>query len=383
MKRALIVGTGGIAQAHAVAYSEPDISAQAQLAAVVDVDRDRAAAFAEQFGSPRIYTDLNQALTAETPDLVHVCTPPGVHAEQSVAALRAGAWVLCEKPLCASLRELDEVRRAEEETGRFCTTVFQWRFGSGMQHVKRQIDAGVFGKPLVGVCNTLWYRDHAYYDVPWRGKWSTELGGPTMGHGIHIMDSFLWLMGEWTEVTAKVGTLDRDIEVEDVSMAIVRFASGAMATIVNSVLSPRQETYLRLDFQRATVEATGLYSVGNADWRWTAAPRVIDMGAIGSRGADGAEPADAESAEDVAARTQVEWSRIGPEVAASHTEQIRALYRDMANGSRPLTSGNEARKTISFLTAIYKSAFSGATVKAGEITENDPFYASLNGRAGR
>jgi predicted dehydrogenase len=80
-----------------------------------------------------------------------------------------------------------------------------------------------------------------------------------MGQGIHAMDHFLHLMGDWRSVRAVAGTLDRAIEVEDVSMAIVTFANGAMGSIVNSALSPRQETYVRLDYQKATLELTHLY----------------------------------------------------------------------------------------------------------------------------
>ena len=73
------------------------------------------------------------------------------------------------------------------------------------------------------------------------------------------MDLFLWLSDDWQEVGAMTGTLDCAIEADDVSMATVRFSNGALGSIVNSALSPRQETYLRLDFQRATVELRSLY----------------------------------------------------------------------------------------------------------------------------
>ena len=83
-------------------------------------------------------------------------------------------------------------------------------------------------------CLTLWYRTAAYYAVPWRGKWATETGGTTAAHGIHAMDFMLWLLGDWAEVRAMVGTLFHDIEVDDVSMANVRFANGVLANITNS-----------------------------------------------------------------------------------------------------------------------------------------------------
>ena len=139
------------------------------------------------------------------------------------------------------------------------------------------IERGALGRPLVGTCLTTWYRNAAYYDKPWRGRWDNELGGVTMGHGIHLLDLFLWLFGEWAEVSAMIGTLDRPIQVEDVSVATVRFASGALGSVVNSVLSPREETYLRLDLQRATVEVRTLYSYGNRHWTLTPAPGAEDV----------------------------------------------------------------------------------------------------------
>src|SRR5205814_3895037 len=191
------------------------------------------------------YTDATKMLAEQRPELVHICTPPGLHCKLSIQSMEAGAWVLCEKPICASLAELDRLADAEKRTGKFVSSVFQMRFGSAAQHLRKLMKENALGKPLVGLCNTTWYRSHEYYAVPWRGKWSTELGGPTMIHGIHVMDLFLYLLGDWQEVRAMIGTLDRKINVEDVSMAMVRFENGVMGSIVNSILCPRQETHLR------------------------------------------------------------------------------------------------------------------------------------------
>ena len=229
------------------------------------------------------------------------------------------------------------------------------RFASSNAHLSLLVRAGKLGRPLVGVCNTLWYRDTAYYDVPWRGRWATELGGPTMGLGIHAMDHFLHLMGEWTEVTAIADTLDRAIEVEDVSMALVRFASGAAGSIVNSALSPRQETYLRLDYQRATVELTHLYGYNREHWKLSVPPAAQDDGLVEA------------------------WQSFPPDVGSTHGAQLNALVIDMDHGTRPLTSGPEALRTIELLTAIYKSAFTRQIVARGSIVPGDPFYDALHG----
>jgi predicted dehydrogenase len=353
--RSAIIGTGTIAARHAEVIR--GTGGRARLVAAMDIDPARCEAFCTAYEVPRAYTDVAALLAAEQPDLVHVCTPPYLHREQSIAGLEAGAWVLCEKPLAGSLDELDQIAAAEERTGRYCSAVCQWRFGSAAQHLKRLIGSGELGRPLVGLCQTTWYRGDAYYHVPWRGRWATEAGGTTMGHGIHAMDLFLWLMGDWQTVQAMIGTLDREIEVETVSMATVRFESGALASIVSSALSPRQETYLRFDFQRATVEVTGLYGYTNEDWRYS-----IPDGAT--------------------YRDELErWRAIEGDQPSSHTAQLAAVLDAMERNERPPTSGAEPRRTLELIAGLYKSALTGQPVARGSIGPDDPFYHHMDGRA--
>jgi predicted dehydrogenase len=191
--------------------------------------------------------------------------------------------------------------------------------------------------------------------VPWRGKWDTELGGVSMGHGIHAMDMFLWLMGEWIEVNAIIGTIDRNIEVEDVSMAHVRFANGAFGSIVNSILSPREVSYVRFDFQRATVELEHLYSHTNNHWRFSV-------------------PENSEW------QSQLErWRTIEEDKPANHTTQLTHTLDALERGEAPLTSGLQARAIVEFLTSLYKSALTQQPVKRGTIHPNDPFYYHVYG----
>ncbi len=268
--RALLVGTGGIGDAHVRAVEAT--AGRVTLEAAVDIDPSRARDFCARHGIPSAFGDFAEALAQVKPDLVLIAAPPSLHASMCIAAMEAGAWVLCEKPLCASLAELDRIQAAESRTGRFTACVFQMRFASSHRHVRRLLRDGVLGRPLVAVCNTLWYRDAAYYAVPWRGRWATELGGPTTSQGIHTMDHLLHLLGDWEEIRAVAATLFHQIEVEDVSMALVKFANGARASIVNATVCPRQETYLRLDCERATVELTHLYAYQRENWRFTPAP---------------------------------------------------------------------------------------------------------------
>ncbi|MCP2167238.1 Gfo/Idh/MocA family protein [Goodfellowiella coeruleoviolacea] len=352
--RAAIVGTGAIAEVGHL----PALRAEADrvdVVAAVDVDQQRVTDFADRADIPGRYTSLSALLDREQPDLVHICTPPALHAEQASACLAAGAWVLLEKPPCLSLAEFDRIQAAERAGGPYASVVFQHRFGSGARHFADLLAAGELGRPLVAQCVTAWYRDHAYFDVPWRGRWETEGGGPTMGHGIHQMDLMLALLGEWTEVRAMAGRLDRDVRTEDVSTALVRFANGAMASVVNSLLSPRQESYLRFDLTDATVELTHLYGHSNDSWRYTPAPHVTDTDRIAA------------------------WRTPAANVSSSHTAQLPHLLDAMARGVRPPVSGVQARMTLELVTAIYRSAFTGEPVHRDQLGPDDPFYHRLHG----
>lgn len=353
--RAAIVGTGGIAEeCHVPALRA--MSGRVDLVAAVDIDPERLDKFQSRNGIPAGYPSLEAMLAGDKPDLVHVCTPPATHVDAVVRCLEAGAWVLVEKPPCLSLAEYDLIEAAARAGGPYASVVFQHRFGSGARHLSRLVATGELGRPLVAQCVTTWYRPQTYFDVPWRGTWSTEGGGPTLGHGIHQMDLLLAVLGEWTEVRAMAGRLDRRTETEDVSMASVRFANGTMASIVNSVLSPREESYLRFDFTDATVELTHLYGYQNSDWRYTPAPHA---------------------AEDTA--RVCAWRKPDTDVRSSHTAQLAVLLDAMERGERPPVSGREGRETLELVTALYRSAFTGLPVTRDQLGPDDPFYHHLHG----
>jgi hypothetical protein len=135
----------------------------------------------------------------------------------------------------------------------------------------------------------------------------------------------------------------------------VRFADGAMANMTNSALSPRESSYLRFDFQQATVELTHLYSYRNADWRYSGLPK-------------------GENAEQVA-----QWGMIGEDVPSSHVGQLAAFLDAMEQGVRPPVSGRDVRGTLEFLAAFFKSGMTGVAVQRGSITPDDPWYHRMEG----
>ena len=352
--RVAIAGSGAIAENSHV----PALRAagdRVELVAAMDIDPERLREFQRRNDIPARYLSIEDMLAEQRPDLVHVCGPPSVHVDQVVHCLKAGAWAFVEKPVCLSLAEYDRIEAAEREGGPYASVVFQHRFGSGARHAAQLISSGALGRPLVALCTTTWYRDQHYYDVPWRGRWESEGGGPTMSHGVHQMDLMLALLGDWTEVRAMAGRLDRDVRTEDVSMAMVRFEGGAMGSVVNSVLSPREESYLRFDLTDATVELTHLYGHENGDWRYTPAPHVEDQARIAA------------------------WDRPEDDVRSSHTAQLRVLLDAVEQGVRPPMSGGQGRQTLELVTALYRSAFTGLPVTRDQLGPEDPFYHHLHG----
>jgi predicted dehydrogenase len=367
--RIAIVGTGNIARYHLSALRSLD--GAADVAAAADVDPSALAEFCGRHDIPRAYTGLDDLLQQEELDLVHLCTPPALHFGQALACLRAGVSVLAEKPPTLSLRELDVLAGSgrgvgaaggpaagKGRAGPWFATIFQHRFGSGARKLSALAASGVLGRPLLAVCHTTWFRDQAYFDVPWRGRWDTEGGGPTMGHGIHQLDLMLSVLGDWVEVSAVALQQARDTETEDLSLAHVTFASGAVASVVNSVLSPREESYLRFDYERATVEVTHLYGYGDDDWKLTPAPgHELEVPAAWKAGESGTD--------------------------SGHRAQFAEVLASLREGAPPPVTLADSRRTLSLVAGIYASAFGRRPVRPGDLGPGSPFYARMDGDGAR
>ena len=346
-----IVGTGGIARVHADNIKH--LGEAAVIVGAVDVDPERLAAFQAEWGVEAGYASLEELLEQGKPDIVHLCTPPGLHKAQALVALAAGVDVLSEKPPALSLEEIDELAAAEKASGAHFATVSQHRFGGRAIWLRDRMADGKLGRPMVAVCDTLWFRPDSYFDVPWRGKWDIEGGGPTMGHGIHQMDTMLSILGPWREVVAVAARQARPVVTEDLSTAIVTFQNGAIATVVNSLLSPRETSYLRFDFEYATVELEHLYGYGDDNWKITPAPGHED-------------------------EVNALWAE-GPHGNSGHSAQFRAVLEARENGSDIPVDTASARGTLDLIAGIYASAFTGERVQAGSIGADSPFYSSMEG----
>lgn len=338
--RCALVGTGAIANSHARAVA---VHPRAELVAVTDLSREAADAFAARYGIPAVYDDLDALLAAERPDVVLICTPPAVHREQTLAAFAAGAHVVVEKPPAPSLDELDDMRAAASDAGRELAVVFQQRTGTAAAHVRRLLREGALGRPLLAQCQTLWFRDASYFAVPWRGKWATEGGGTTLGHGIHQLDLLAFLLGDWERVEGRLWRLDRETETEDVSTATVVFEGGVVAQVVSSTVSPRETSSIRIDTQKATITVDHLYGHGHENWQITPAPHV----------------GDAEAAT---------WALPEVEERSDHAPLLRDVFDALLDGTPlPVTADSPAR-AFELVAAIYASAAAdGAVVTPADL----------------
>lgn len=335
-----IIGCGMIAHFHARAIG--DIRG-AKLIACYDRVPAAADKLAEVTGC-KAYHDLDAMLADPAIEVVTIGTPSGAHLEPAVTAARAGKHVIVEKPLEITLRRCDKIIEACDKAGVTLSTIFPSRFHEPSIEIKRAIEQGRFGRLTVGDAFVKWYRSQAYYDSgAWRGTWELDGGGALMNQAIHSVDLLTWLMGPVVEVRARTGLLAHDrIAVEDVALATVVFASGAMGVIeASTAIYPG---YLkRIEIHGSTGSAT-MEEEDIVKWDF-AKPTKRDAAIIEkmaqhkSSGGGAADP-----------------KAIGHH---GHTRQFQDVLNAIKKGTKPLIDGPEGRRSVEIILAIYKAAETG------------------------
>lgn len=332
-----IVGTGTIAAIHADAIAMlPD----ARLSAVTDVADGASRAFAAARGCAA-EPSLDALLARRDVEVVCVCVPSGLHAEVGVRAAKAGKHLIVEKPIDVSLDAADRLITAAREADVALTVISQHRFDPGVTELKRLIDDGALGTLVLGEATTKWYRAQAYYDsAPWRGTWAMD-GGALLNQGIHYVDLLRWCMGPPAEVTAVCTTQAHQIEVEDTSLAIVKFASGAVGTIIATTAAfPGFPQRLEITGTEGTVIVEDGQIVRE------------DLGSAHATRSPG--PAQAAAADPAA---------LG---LASHAAQIGDLLASVDQGRQPAVSGKSGREALEIVCAVYESSRTGRPVTLGQ-----------------
>lgn len=255
--RFAIVGCGKIAPRHAA-----EMVKHGHLLAVCDTVADRAVALAGQYGC-RAYADFPEMLAKEKQlDLVAVCTPNGLHASQSIAALHAGLHVLCEKPLSLSLADARAMIEASRIASRQLLVVKSTRYNPALLALKEQLDQGRLGKLYSFQLNCFWNRPPAYYEGSWRGDAALD-GGTLYTQFSHYIDALLWLLGDMEKVNGFRRNLAHgsSIDFEDSGIAALQMESGVIGGINWSVNSfgKNMEVSLSLLAEHASIRIDGEY----------------------------------------------------------------------------------------------------------------------------
>jgi UDP-N-acetyl-2-amino-2-deoxyglucuronate dehydrogenase len=339
-----LVGCGVIGPLHAEAIASlPD----AQLDAVTDVMLERAEKLARPYGA-RAYTDMQVMLARERLDVVTICTPSGMHGEHACCAMCAGCHVIVEKPMEIRLEAIDEMLRVQKEQGVKLAVISQHRFDPATQQVKALIDEGALGRLVLGNAQVPWWRSQAYYESgDWRGTWRLDGGGVLMNQSIHYVDLLQWLMGPVRSIRAYTDTLVHRMETEDVAVAVLRFASGALGTI-SATTGGYPGLAARLEFLgdrgSAVIEGDELAFLHLAR---------AEQGAAGAYGT---------SARTSKAGASSVASNPAAQSSASHALQIADMIRAIREDGTPLVDGYAARRPVEIILGIYESSRTGQEV---------------------
>ena len=345
-----IIGTGGISHAHIKAYMQ--FTDRCRIAALVDIIPGKAQHVKEQYHlDADVYLDHHEILDKDI-DLVDVCTPPFAHAEITINALKSGKNVVCEKPMAASLEECDAVLRARDESGKMLSIIAQNRFRTPIRNLKALLDSGIAGKVRQVTVNSLWFRGHSYYDLWWRGTWETEGGGCTLNHAVHHIDMLGWMMGTPERVTSVLANTGHDnAEVEDLSVSVMEYP-GALATVTASVVSHGEDQALIFQCEKAKLAFP--YSV------FASQPQP-----------NGFPLAEADKAFEQDAEAYL--AKLPPLPYEMHDGQLEDVLSALENNRKPAITGEDGRRTIELISAIYKAG-SAKVPAVLPITREDPFY---------
>lgn len=354
--RFAIVGCGAIATTHAEALRALP-PGDALLAGCCDVVSGRAAEFSSRFQIPT--NELDALLTDPEIDAISFCTPSGMHAQQAIAALRAGKHVLVEKPMDIRLEACDAILAAQAESGRTFGVISQHRFDPASTLVKQTLDSGGLGKPFLFEARIPWLREQDYYDSgDWRGTLALDGGGALMNQGIHTVDLLRWFAGPLRSVYARMQTSAHDrIDVEDVVAATIELESGAIANLMASTaIYPGFPASLSVYGTLGTAVIRGdrlesLHVRGQAPIAGeSATAHAIHIATSGTRAA----VAQAGALSAASAQSSV-WGD-------AHRKQFADFIRCCRIGARPVVDGVEGRNAVELVLAVYESARSGQIV---------------------
>lgn len=330
-----LVGCGSVSKKHILSIERIE---DAEIKAVCDNDSEIAKAVGEENGFP-YYTDCNEMAKREDFDVFSILTPSGDHARSILELIRYCRHFVVEKPLALRIEDADKVIQACDKSGLKIFVVQQNRFNLPVRKLKEAIEAGRFGKIVMGTVRVRWCRRQSYYEEKkWRGTWAND-GGVLTNQASHHIDMLSWLLGDVESVMALTTTRLAKIEAEDTGVAILRFSSGALG-VIEATTATRPEDLegsISILGERGSVEIGGFYMNELKIWKF-----------------ENPIPEDKVIFE--------KWSK-NPDIWAwNHTEYLKDVIKSLKQDTRGLVDGLEGRKSLEMINAIYESAETGKMV---------------------
>lgn len=326
-----LVGCGRIAKRHSELLGFGQIEG-ARLAAVCDIVKEKAQKIGEQFNVP-YFTDMHQMALSENIDVFVVLTESGNHADHVVELAKHGKHIIVEKPMALTLEDADRMIEACDVAGVKLFVVKQNRFNVPVIKLREALEAGRFGKLVLGTVRVRWCRPQAYYDQDaWRGTWAMD-GGVLTNQASHHIDLLEWMMGDVESVHAMSTTALVNIEAEDTAIVNVRFKNGALGIIeATTAVRPKD-----LEGSISVLGSTGTVEIGgfavNEMKTWNFSEQQSGDETILSQ-----------------------YSVNPPNVYGfGHQAYYEHVVDAIDNNARQLVDGLQGRKSLELINAIYES----------------------------
>jgi predicted dehydrogenase len=335
-----VVGCGVISDTHLAAIrSLPN----AEIIAVCDTRGHCAEAKAEQYGCAW-YSDLAEMLKRDDMHVCNVVVPSGLHAKLGIQCCEAGKHVICTKPIDITLEAIDSLIEAAARNHVLVGATHQSRNYGVYRRLKQAIETGRLGKLLYGNAIVPWYRTEEYYSDGWHGTKRLDGGGALINQSIHYIDLLLWMMGQPTQVFGFADNLGhQSIEVEDCANAVVKFESGAHGVIQGTTCTYQGHP------QRLEIHGMkgNVIIAGDEMHLWEVEGDETEYHPGEGKTGGSADPK----------------MGMGEEAVRAHAEQIGDLLAAIEEGRQPVLNGQEARRAVELILAIYQASETGQVVR--------------------
>lgn len=322
-----VIGCGRISKNH---LESIQAIPGAILVAVSDCDEQAIAKNVDKYNC-KGYQDYHEMLANPEVQIVNICTPSGEHAKIAIDALKAGKHVLVEKPMAMSLAEADAMITAAKEAGVKLGVVHQNRFNNAIVKLRKAVEEEKFGHLTHSSAVVRWNRNDEYYSqAPWRGTWAQD-GGCLMNQSIHNIDLLQWMMGPVESLFAYTATNMRKIEGEDVGAIVLKFKNGALGVIeATTTIYPKNlEETLNIFGSTGTACIGGIAVNKIEAWRFSGEDEAFVL---------------------------ADQDKEPPNVYGfGHADIIKDFMDAITENREPAISGEEGRKALEIILAIYHS----------------------------